>query len=159
MQPKFHSALILLGFLLLTFAVAGVGGWLTASSVGTWYQTLQKPALNPPDWVFGPVWTTLYAAMAVAGWGAWRAMGWRGGRWTLLLWMLQLALNLMWSALFFYLRRPGWAAAEIIVLWISILAALIALWRVRRWAGALFIPYLLWVSFAAYLTWAIWLKN
>ena len=138
------------------FAVAGAGAWLTSRGLVDWYPALRKPPFNPPDYVFGPVWTALYAMMAVAAWLVWRKAG---TGYPLGLFALQLALNLAWTALFFGLRLPGLAFAEILVLWASIAATVVSFWRVSVPAGALLVPYLLWVGFAAVLNLAIWRLN
>lgn len=148
----------LAGFVAVCFAAALVGGLLTSTSVETWYPGLAKPSWNPPSWVFGPVWSVLYAAMAVAAWLVWR----RGGgaaRVALAVFGVQLALNVAWSGLFFALRSPGLAFAELIVLWIAIAATLVLFARWNRLAGALFVPYLAWVTFAGALNFAIWRLN
>jgi benzodiazapine receptor len=145
-------------FLVVCFAVSALGGAVTASSVGSWYQTLAKPSFNPPDWLFAPVWTLLYVMMAVAGWLVWR----RGGparRAALALFILQLALNLGWSLIFFGAQAIGAALVEIGVLWLAILATLIAFYRIDRRAGLLLAPYLAWVSFATLLTASLWMLN
>ena len=147
----------LLGFLALCFAVAGIGGAVTATSVETWYRTLMKPAFTPPDRVFGPVWTTLYAMMALAAWLVWRRIGWRDQ--ALRLFFAQLALNLAWSILFFGLHLVGLALVDIVVLLVLIAATTLAFWRINRWAGLLLVPYLLWVAYATALNGAIWLMN
>ncbi len=151
-----YDILGLIVSLAVCFAAAGIGGWLTSRSLETWYPTLVKPSWNPPDWVFGPVWTALYAMMAVAAWLVWRR---RAGSWPLLLFGMQLALNVVWSGLFFACQSPGAAAVEVWVLWGAIIATLIAFWRFSRVAGALLVPYLLWVSFAAVLNFALWKLN
>lgn len=143
----------LAGFFLLTFAVAGVAAQFEP---GLWYEGVRKPAFTPPDWVFAPAWTLLYAAMAVAGWLVWRIAGWGAA---LALWGAQLALNGAWSWLFFGLHKPGLALAEILVLWLAIAATIAAFLRVRRAAALLLMPYLAWVSFAALLNGAIWQLN
>jgi tryptophan-rich sensory protein len=148
----------LAGFILLCLLVAAVGGAVTASSVGTWYQGLAKPSFNPPDWVFGPVWTTLYILMAIAAWRVWRLELARR-RPALALWALQLALNLCWSFVFFGARAIGPALAEIVVLLAAILATLVLFWRLDRLAGALLVPYAAWVAFAAVLNAALWRLN
>jgi len=152
------QALVLGLFYLVCFLAAGLGSLFTMASVGGWYTTLVKPSWRPPDWIFGPVWTVLYATMAVAGWLVWR----RGGlasvpalRW----FAAQLVLNVGWSVVFFGLRMPGLAFAEILALWLAIAATLMTSWRVSRPAGILLIPYLLWVSFATVLNFAIWRLN
>ena len=99
----------LAAFLALSFVVSGIGGAITASSVGTWYQTLIKPPFNPPDWLFAPVWTTLFVLMAVAGWRVWRKVGFSGASLAFAAYGFQLALNLTWSGVFFGLQLVGWA--------------------------------------------------
>lgn len=142
--------------------LAGVlGGLATRSSVGSWYLTLDKPSWNPPSWVFGPVWSTLYVLMGVAAWWVWRsAAAEEPKRRAARLFWAQLALNVLWSFLFFGLRSPALALAEILVLWAAILLTLRAFWHVRPLAGALLVPYLAWVSYATALTAAItWLNR
>lgn len=146
-------------FVALCLAVAAVGGAVTATSVGTWYAALAKPSFNPPDWLFGPVWTTLYLMMAVAAWRVWRARGRVDARAALGLWALQLALNLVWSFVFFGARMIGAALVEIVVLLVAILATLALFWRIDRVAGALLVPYAAWVGFATLLTAALWRLN
>ena len=145
----------LLGLLLLVFAVAGIGGWLTSLGMPEWYASLRKPGWQPPSWLFGPVWTALYVAMAVAAWLVWREAGIEGAGAALALWGVQLLLNLAWSGLFFALRSPGWALVEIAVLWLAILATTVLFFRHSAWAGALMVPYLAWVTFASALNTAI----
>lgn len=146
-------------FVIVCLAVAAAGGAITADSVDTWYPTLVKPPFNPPDWVFAPVWTTLYICMAVAAWRVWRTPASRARRDALLLFAVQLVLNLAWSALFFGLQRVGAASIEIVVLLIAIAATGLAFRRIDRLAGLLFVPYLLWVAFASALTFSIWWLN
>jgi len=145
--------------LVACYGAAALGGVATASSVGTWYETLQKPPFNPPSWVFGPVWALLYGMMAVAVWLVWRDVAASAARLPLWLFSIQLVLNTVWSWLFFGLRQPGWAALEIVLLWLAIAATLLAFWRVRRLAGWLLVPYLLWVSFASVLNFSLWWLN
>lgn len=149
----------LLVFLMLSFAVAWVGATFTMSGVGAWYDGLQKPAWNPPKWLFGPVWTALYVLIAVAGWLVWRRAGFTRGSLALGLFALQLLLNAAWSALFFTLRAPGPAFAEIVLLWLAIGATTAAFANHSRTAAVLMTPYLLWVSFAAVLNFVIWTLN
>jgi len=136
-----------------------LGAWATASSVTTWYPGIAKPAWTPPDAAFGPVWTALYIMMGISAWLVWRRAGWNGGRGPLMLFALQLVLNTTWSFLFFGLQRPGLAALEIVVLWLAIIATLIAFARIDRLAGALLVPYLAWASFACALNFTIWRMN
>lgn len=154
---KQWGALVL--FLLLTFSVSGIGGLFTSRSVGTWYQTLRKPSWSPPDWVFSPVWITLYAMMAVAAWLVWRKGGFARFSPALVFFSLQLLLNALWSFLFFGLRSPGAGLADIIPLWIAILATTVLFWRVSTAAGLLFVPYLGWVGFALALNLSLWRLN
>ena len=158
MNQRGRDAVVLLGFVALCLAVAAAGGAVTASSVGTWYAGLAKPSFNPPNWVFGPVWTALYLMMAFAGWRVWRR---RGGdaRLALGAWALQLALNLCWSLLFFGARLIGAALVEIAVLFAAIVATALLFWRIDRVAGALLVPYAAWVAFAALLNAALWRLN
>lgn len=149
----------LLGFLVLCFGVAGVAGWMTRPEIGGWYASIRKPSWNPPNWIFGPVWTTLYAMIAVAGWLVWQTEA--GPQRSRVLWLfaIQLALNFLWTPLFFTLHRPGLAAVEIALLWIAIGAFALAAWQVSRTASLLFVPYWAWVSFAAVLNLTIWQMN
>lgn len=146
------------GFIVLCLGIGALGGIATASSVGTWYQTLAKPSFNPPDAVFGPVWTTLYVMIGLAGWRLWCVSGFSDTR-AFVAYGVQLALNLAWSFLFFGLRMVGAAMAELILLWIAIAVTLILFWRRDRTAGLLLVPYLAWVSFAGVLNGAIWRLN
>lgn len=143
-------------WLAVTFAAAFVGSQFLP---GEWYASLEKPAWTPPNGVFAPVWTVLYALMAVSAWMIWSRRGLRGAALPLGLFLLQLALNAIWSWLFFGLHRPDWALIEILLLWLAILATLIAFWRIRIAAGALLLPYLLWVSFATALNFELWRLN
>jgi len=156
MQPHARQVWALAGFIGLCFLAAALGGRATASSVGTWYRTLTKPAWNPPGWVFGPVWTLLYAMMAVAAWLVWRQVGWGGA---LAVFGVQLALNVVWSFCFFGRRSPLAGLVDIVLLWAAIALTLVWFWRVNRLAGLLFVPYLWWVTFAAALNFSIWRLN
>lgn len=146
-------------FVLICLGTAGLGAAWTNLSVGDWYATLNKPSWNPPKWVFGPVWTALYIGMAVAAWLVWRKNGLADAWLPLLLFGVQLFLNAAWSALFFGMRSPGIAFADIVLLWIAILATIIAFGRVSSLAATLLVPYLAWVSFATALNWSIWRMN
>ncbi len=138
----------------LTLVLAGAGGALT--EVGPWYRNLRKPRLQPPDWLFGPAWTVILTAAAVAGVLAWRGAPDAAGRTQVaLLFAVNWVLHLLWSPLFFKLKRPDWALAENALLWLSVLALFIGLRPYSHLASWLFAPYLLWVSFAFWLNWAI----
>ncbi len=167
-SPHGRFLMVLLAFLILCLAVGALGGAVTATSVTTWYTTLAKPAFNPPDWVFAPVWTTLYVMIGVAAWRVWRSG--RGPHTVpadlacaatvaLWVWGVQLALNLGWSLVFFGARMPGVALAEIIGLFLAVAVTTWLFWRIDRWAGVLLMPYLAWVGFATLLNAAIWRLN
>ena len=146
----------LCGWLLLCFAAASPGAVFMP---GEWFAALKKPSWNPPSWVFGPVWTALYAMMAAAAWLVWQRGGWKEQRKPLLIFLAQLALNAVWTPLFFGLHRPGVAFAEIVLLWLAIVATLVAFRPVNRTAAWLLVPYLAWVSFAAVLNGTLWRLN
>ena len=154
-----RSALLLIGLLAATFAAGAIGSYATFPNVQTWYPGLAKPSWTPPGWLFGPVWTTLYIAMAVAAWRAWRASTGPAARAVLQLYGAQLVLNALWSILFFGLRRPGLAVFDIAALWLLLVFLLVRFWRTDRLAGVLWTPYVLWVSFASALNTAIWWLN
>jgi translocator protein len=150
----------LAAFIAICGAVLLAGGAITAPAIPVWYAGLVKPSFNPPPWTFSVVWPILFLAMAIAGWQVWRGAGGFGpARGALVLFAIQLTLNLLWSALFFGLKSPLAALAEIALLWLAIAATLVAFWRIDWLAGALFVPYLAWVSFAAVLNAAIWRLN
>src|SRR3989338_8122244 len=144
--------------------LAGViGSVFTVPNIGSWYATLAKPALNPPSWVFGPVWTALFVLMGIAAFLVWKRHSdilqnvrmLRVWKWGIALFIIQLLLNILWSVLFFGLQSPSAALAEILVLWVAIVATLFAFGKISRAAGWLLVPYLLWVSFAVYLNYMI----
>jgi len=146
---------------ILVCQLAGViGGLFTASSVDTWYATLTKPAFNPPNWLFSPVWITLYVLLGVSLFLVWRqGLQTEGVQIALIVFGLQLALNTLWSILFFGLKMPLFAFVEIVILWCLILITLLKFKKISRLAGLLLVPYLLWVSFAAALNFFLWYLN
>ncbi len=148
-----RSVLALAGLTLVTFC-APLAGMI--SPPGDWYASLNKPGWNPPSWVFGPVWTALYLMMAGSAWLVWRRDGWRRPLW---LYFTQLALNAAWTPVFFGAREIGWALVLIVVLWLAILVTLLSFLRVSRVAGGMLLPYLAWVSFAAFLNFTLWRMN
>lgn len=151
------DVIYLVAFVGLCLAVGGVSGYFTAGGVREWFPTLVKPSFNPPSWVFAPVWTLLYIMMGVAAWLVWR----QGGdvNFALSLFFIQLALNFLWSFLFFNLHRLDLALIDIAALWMSIAATLFAFWQLDMRAGLLLVPYLAWVSFAGLLNAAFWRLN
>jgi tryptophan-rich sensory protein len=146
-------------FVALCLGVGALGAAVTDSSVRTWYAGLAKPSFNPPNEVFGPVWTALYIMMGIAAWRVWRAADRDTTRGPLTLFALQLALNLGWSVVFFGLEKIGAAVATIIVLDVAVMVTTLAFRSVDRLAGLLMLPYLAWVAFATVLNIAIWRLN
>ena len=144
------------GWLVLCFGVAALGGLF---GPGEWYARLRKPSWNPPNWIFGPVWTTLYIMMAVAAWRIWRFGGNGSRRKALGFFFVQLCLNVIWTPLFFGLKQPASAFADIVLLWLAIGATSMVFFRMDRVAGWLMVPYLAWVSFAATLNAVLWRLN
>jgi tryptophan-rich sensory protein len=146
----------LLGWLVAAFAAGAVGA-VASVDAASFYAQLSKPSWAPPAWVFGPVWSALYALMGVAAWLVWRLPGSKGV--ALGLFGAQLAANALWSWLFFAWHRGALAAVEVLVLLALIVTTAAAFWRTSRLAALLLVPYLLWVSFASVLTWAVWRSN
>jgi len=149
---------MLIVFLGVCLGTGGLGAIVTDRSVHTWYPGLRKPPGTPPGWVFGPVWTTLYVLMAISAWLVWRQYRW-GARAALLIFFAQLALNLAWSGVFFGARLPGFALAEIAILWCAIGFNVYLFYLLNPIAAYLLLPYLLWVTYAAYLNLGLWLLN
>lgn len=154
-----HSAWGFVLSLAICFTASVVGALFTTPKIDGWYATLTRPAFAPPNWVFGPVWTALYAMMAVAAWLVWKPHGFKQSALPLGLFGVQLLLNVLWSVLFFGMESPFAAFLEIIVLWLFILATTIAFFRRSRIAGSLMVPYLCWVGFAAVLNYGFWTLN
>ena len=146
----------LLGWLLAAFAAAALGA-VASVDAASFYAQLSKPSWAPPAWVFGPVWSTLYALMGVAAWLVWRSPG--SNKIALGLFGAQLGANALWSWLFFAWHRGALAALEVLVLLALIVATIVAFSRTSRLAALLLVPYLLWVSFASVLTWTVWRSN
>lgn len=137
-----------------------VGSLFTVSAVREWYPMLVRPSFAPPSWVFGPVWTTLFALMGVAAWLVWeKGVKRKNIRAALGIFIVQLVLNTTWSILFFGLHTPGGALIEIGFLWVAIVASIVAFAKISKPAAWLLAPYILWVSFAAYLNYAFWMLN
>ena len=156
--PKNKQIIGLAGWLALSFVTAAIGA-VASIQASSFYLQLARPDWAPPAGVFGPVWTALYVLMAIAAWLVWRVGGFRFARSALTLFLVQLAVNALWSWLFFGWHWGGLAFADIGLLWVLITATLIAFWRVRLLAGLLLIPYLLWVSFALALNYSVWQLN
>ncbi len=134
----------------IAIVVGGLGGWLTR--IGPWYRSLAKPSWQPPDWLFGPAWTVIFGFMVASSLYAWDAANGIGeASRVIVLFGVNIVLNIAWSAIFFRLERPDWAFLEVILLWLSILALVLGLWSISETASLLLMPYLAWVTFAAYL--------
>ncbi len=137
-----------------------IGSAFTTPSIPTWYAVLNKPSFNPPNWLFAPVWTTLFILMGIAVFLIWqKGLKKKGVKNALIIFLFQLVFNTLWSFLFFKFHSPFWALIDIAVLWILILLSLIKFWKINKAAGILLIPYLLWVSFASILNYVIYKLN
>lgn len=157
MKPsKLFSLIICLA---IPLVVAWLGSALTTPSIPTWYAGINKPSFNPPNWLFAPVWTTLFLLMGFSAYLIFSKSRGPKRRQALLIFLAQLALNLLWSFLFFFLHNPLAAFIEIIILWLMILATIISFYRLNRLASYLLWPYLAWVSFASFLNFTIWRLN
>jgi len=158
---KILKNIVLLLFCIFLCQLAGIiGSYFTINSIPTWYASLNKPSLNPPNWIFGPVWISLYTLMGISLFITWKnRKRLKGIKSTMTIFFLQLLLNTLWSIVFFGMHNIGFALVIIVLLWISILAMIITFYRVSAGAGLLQIPYLAWVSFAAYLNYSIFALN
>jgi translocator protein len=149
----------LAAFVALNFSAAGIGAAFTARSVRIWYPSLRKPPGNPSASYFGPVWTILYFLMTIAAWNVWRVGGWSEASSAITTFLIQLALNAAWPAIFFGLRSPGLALVEIILLWAAILATVILFGRISPFSATLLVPYLAWITYSTYWNAGIWRLN
>ena len=154
--PTRRKYVSLVAFVGVCFAVAASGAFFPPDD---WYRSLNRPSYAPPNWVFGPVWTILYLMIAVSGWLVWSAQSERSKRPAMIVFAIQLALNAVWSALFFGLHSPGWALFEICLLWAAILSTMVSFSSHSRLAARLLLPYFGWVSFAAFLNYGFWSLN
>jgi translocator protein len=151
-MPDLHPGLWtpIIVSVIVAVVVAIAGG--VATDIGPWYAALKKPSWQPPNWAFGPVWTTIFACAVIAAVLGWRAASTDQERVLIVvLFAVNAVLNILWSVLFFSMRRPDWAMIEVIMLWLSILALIVFFWRFSPWSSYLLAPYLLWVSIASYL--------
>ena len=155
---KQKQILGLLAWLAICFVASSIGA-VASIRAASFYGQLVQSSWAPPSWVFGPVWTILYALMGISAWLVWRTGGFRANRSALTLFLVQLVVNALWSWLFFAWHRGALAFVDIVLLWLLIVATLVSFWRVRPFAGALLIPYLVWVSFAAALNFSVWQLN
>lgn len=147
-------------FVLACLAAGFIGSFFTREGIQAWYVFLKKPGIAPPDWVFGPVWTTLYVLMGISAYLAWeKGRDKSETKAAMILFALQLVLNTVWSLLFFGMRNPFYAFIEIVFLWLAIAASIIAFYKISKKAALLMVPYILWVSFASLLNYLIWQMN
>jgi len=145
---------------LIPLAVGSLAGYFTASSVNGWYTTLVKPSFNPPNWLFAPVWTSLYIMMGIALFLVWNSGAAEDVKRTAVtLFIVQLVLNFLWSFVFFYAQQPGWALVNIILMWIFIFLTILWFGKISSLSAWLLVPYICWVSFATVLNFAIWKLN
>lgn len=156
---SFKKIITLLLCIVIPLSLGFVSGIISSSGVTDWYQNIQKPAFNPPSWVFGPVWTVLYILMGISIYLTLQQPASKLRNTALVLQTVQLSLNFWWSIIFFAMENPAFALLEIILLWLSILVLIIVTWRVKRVAAYLLLPYLAWVNFAAILNASIWILN
>jgi len=146
--------------IIIPVAAGATSGFFTASGVGGWYQGINKPSWNPPGWIFGPVWTTLYVLMGISLFLIWKSeIASDYKRNALILFAIQLTLNFFWSFIFFNQNQIGWAFVEIIAMWLLILLTIFAFASINKTAAWLLVPYISWVSFAAILNYTIWKLN
>jgi translocator protein len=144
----------------LTVGFGLLGGIFTAPEIQTWFVHLNKPSWNPPNWLFAPVWTSLYLLMGIALYLIWKAKAVTDTkRWAIIIFIVQFALNFLWSFIFFKEHQMGWAFVDIVILWIAILCTIIGFSKINKTAAWLLVPYISWVSFAAILNYTIWQMN
>ncbi|MFP4053968.1 MAG: TspO/MBR family protein [Phycisphaerae bacterium] len=158
-RTKRTAILSLVLWVAVSLGAGALGSLLGGPGRDPWYRELAKPDLNPPGWVFGPVWTVLYILMGVAAWGVWRRIGRPLAKPALVLFATQLVLNAIWSGIFFGLHEIGWALVDLVALWVVLAATTVLFVRVRTWSGLLLLPYLAWVTFAGVLNYSIWMLN
>ena len=149
----------LLGWLVVCFGASAIGSAATIPEIKGWYAGLEKPSFNPPNWIFGPVWSVLFFLMAVAAWLVWRRFGFAGSKAALVVFLIQLVANVIWSVLFFGMHSPAMGFGWICLLWILIAATIGLFWQKSQLAAGLLAPYLAWVSFASVLNFMIWRLN
>jgi len=146
--------------ILVPLLVGAISGFFTSSGVNGWYATANKPWFNPPNWIFAPVWTALYILMGIALFLVWKSGAEKTIKQTaIILFAIQLTLNFFWSFIFFKLQLPGWAFAEIILMWITIFITILWFGKISSAAAWLLVPYICWVSFASILNYAVWKLN
>jgi len=156
MRKTIFSLLI---FIVIAQSAGIIGSFFTAPNIETWYASLEKPSFTPPDWLFAPAWITLYTLMGIASFLVWQKRQFPRARSALFFYLGQLLFNALWSIVFFGMQSPFLGFLIIIILWLLIIVTALKFWKAEKIAGLLFIPYILWVSFAAVLNFAIWQLN
>lgn len=156
-MTKFFQTIL---FVLLSQSAGLIGSIFTTSSIASWYSGVNKPSFNPPNWIFGPVWISLYTLMGIASYLVWQKRGENPlAKTALIIFFVHLVFNALWSIIFFGLHSPMWAFFEIIILWIMILVLIALFYKIDKRAAYLLVPYILWVSFASVLNFSIWRLN
>lgn len=156
---KANQILKLAASLLLPLAVGGIAGIFTTAAIPGWYASLNQPSFSPPNWIFGPVWTTLYILLGISFFMIWKLPASKQRNQAILIFMVQLLLNFCWSFFFFYFKMIGIALVDIVALWITIIIMLVSFYKLKPLAAFINIPYLLWVTFASALNAAYFLLN
>ncbi|MDH7510733.1 MAG: tryptophan-rich sensory protein [Methanolinea sp.] len=155
-----RSPVRLLAAILVSNLAGVIGSVFTVTGPGSWYASIVKPSFNPPGYLFGPVWTTLYILMGISLYLVWmEGLSGKKVTWAVIVFAIQLCLNTLWSILFFGLRSPFLGLVEIVVLWVFIAVTIVLFYRISRPAAYLLVPYILWVTFASFLTYTIWTLN
>jgi tryptophan-rich sensory protein len=151
---------MLIGSILIPLVIGYLGAIVTLPQISTWYSTLSKPWWSPPNWLFGPIWTTLYLLMGIALFLVWReGVHRRDVKFAILIFGVQLVINLLWSVVFFSFHALFGSFVIVMFLWLAILANIIAFVIISKWAGLLLVPYIIWVSIASYLNYSVYLLN
>jgi translocator protein len=160
MHMNIKKFLTLCATIIISQLAGVIGSVFTISAIPNWYEGIVKPALNPPSWIFGPVWIILYTMMGISAFLV-LIKGWdrKEVKIALGVFGIQLFLNALWSIIFFGLHNPGWALVDILLLWLAILWTMIVFYKISKPATYLLVPYLIWVSFASYLNYSIWMLN
>lgn len=143
----------------LPLLIGAIAGIFTSKAVPEWYASLNRPSFSPPNWVFGPVWTTLYVLMGISFYMIWKSSPGKDKNRAMTIYFIQLFFNFIWSFIFFYFKLIGWALADIIILWLLLAAMIVLFYRVKPAAAFMNIPYLLWVTFASVLNGAYFVLN
>jgi tryptophan-rich sensory protein len=155
-----NNTLKLIISIIIPLAIGALSSYFTIPGVNSWYQTINKPSWNPPNWIFAPVWTTLYVLMGIALYLVWKSGNASAAKTIAVsFFIIQLGLNFFWSVIFFYQQQAGWALAEIILLWLFILFTTLSFANINKTAPWLLVPYITWVTFAMILNYTIWQLN